>query len=109
MSVLLRRGRQWQGSSTRRTEITGGVATELRVAILGGDARQAGRWPEFKAPLFFMACRDGGNGELRRLLATLRAKSVDLVIILARWNAHSATNQVQRLCRRIGVRVLIVP
>lgn len=80
-----------------------------RVAILGGDSRQAHRWPRFKSALFFMARRYGGNGELRSLVARLRAKSIDLVIILARWNGHSATKQVQRLCRTLGVRVIVVP
>lgn len=94
------------------TGLRGGILnrdlSECRVAILGGDARQENRWDGFKEALFFMARRDGGNGELRRLVATLRAKSIDLMIILARWNSHSATSQIQRLCRTLGVRVVVV-
>ena len=82
--------------------------SECRVAVLGGDARQVNRWTGFKESLFFMARRDGGNGELRRLSASLRTKSIDLMIILARWNSHSATKQILRLCRTLGVRVVVV-
>jgi len=49
------------------------------------------------------------TGELRRLIAAVRARSVDLVIILARWNGHSATSVVRRFCRRAGVEVVVVP
>jgi hypothetical protein len=81
----------------------------LRVAVLGGDARQRGRWPEYPGARFFAARGDGGNGELRRLLAALRARAFDLVIVLARWNAHAVTGRVRRACRALGVRVEVIP
>lgn len=59
--------------------------------------------------MFFQAGRFGGNGELRRLLSALRAGAIDLVVILARWNGHSATARVRRLCRSRGVPVTLVP
>lgn len=88
---------------------SGGGPVPVRVAILGGDARQRDRWPQYTAARFFTACRDGGNGELRRLLAALRAQAFDLVVILARWNSHAVTGPVRRTCRQLGVRVEVVP
>lgn len=81
----------------------------LRVAVLGGDARQQGRWCELGTPTYFQARRFGGNGELRRLESALRAGTFDHVVILARWNGHSATTKVRRLCRSRGVPVTLVP
>lgn len=80
-----------------------------RVAILGGDARQEGRWLELGTPVYFQARRFGGNGELRRLERALRAGTIDHVVILIRWNGHSATEKVRRLCRSRRVPVTLVP
>lgn len=84
-------------------------APEPRVAILGGDRRQEGRWSDYGRAVYFQAPRSGGNGQLRRLKDALRAGSIRLVVILARWNAHSVTRAVQRVCRTRGVPVVVVP
>ncbi len=81
----------------------------LRVAVLGGDARQEGRWLELGTPVYSQARRFGGNGELRRLESALRSGAIDRVVILARWNGHSATTKVRRLCRNRGVPVTVIP
>lgn len=86
-----------------------GGALRPRVAIFGGDARQAERWLDLGEPVFFRARRYGGNGELRRLESALRAGALDRVVILARWNAHSATVRVRRLCKGRGVPVTVIP
>ena len=80
-----------------------------RVAVLGGDGRQEGRWAQLGEVDHFRGRRFGGNGELRRLERAIRAGSFALVVILARWNGHSATEKVMKLCRSRGVRVMIVP
>lgn len=85
------------------------LPTAQRVAILGGDVRQEGRWSEFGAAVHFQGRRFGGNGELRRLEQAIRAGSFALVVILARWNSHATTSKVLRLCRSRGVTVTIVP
>ena len=85
------------------------LAPARRVAILGGDARQEGRWSELGEAVYFQGRRFGGNGELRRLEQAIRAGSFALVVILARWNGHCATEKVMKLCRRRDVRVVIVP
>ena len=86
-----------------------GGSSRPRVAVFGGDARQAAKWSSLGEPVFFCGRRYGGNGELRRLESALRAGSLDRVVILARWNGHSATVRVRRLCRLRGVPVVVVP
>jgi hypothetical protein len=85
------------------------VSAGARVAVVGGDGRQRERWQGDDRVVFFMAPRDGGNGELRRLEAALRAGSIDRVVILARWNGHAATRRVRRLCRARAVPVEVRP
>jgi hypothetical protein len=75
----------------------------MTVAVIGGDGRpmqgvDAGA-RRYASP------GDGGNGELRRLEAALRAGSIDRMIILARWNSHSATRKLRRLCKRLRIEV----
>ena len=79
-----------------------------RVAVFGGDSRQLERWSELGSTVFFRAQRSGGNGELRRLESALRAGSIDHVAILTRWNGHSATTKIRRLCRSRGVAVTLI-
>lgn len=80
-----------------------------RVAVLGGDGR-------FRADdllnchvRVFPARRYGGNGPVRRLEQALRAGGFDRVLVLARWNGHSATGRVLRLCRQLGIPFRVVP
>ena len=86
------------------------TSTPRRVALMGGDRRQTERWSGLgDSIIYFQAPRYGGNGELRRLLSALRAGSFDLVVILARWNGHSATKQVRATCKQLGVPVRLLP
>ena len=80
-----------------------------RVAILGGDGRFRDPDLDLCTLSIFRARRYGGNGELRRLEAALACRSFDRVIILARWNGHSATRHALRLCRRLGIPFEVVP
>ncbi len=85
------------------------VTPRPRVAVLGGDGRfRADSLPGCEVRVF-QVCRFGGNGELRRLEAALRAGRIDRLIVLARWNGHSATRRALRLCRGLGVPVDLVP
>lgn len=77
-----------------------------RTAVLGGDGRDCPDIPD--GARIYRSSRSGGDGELRRLLAALRAGAIERVLILARWNGHSATAAVQKLCRRLGIRVEMV-
>lgn len=79
------------------------VRRQRRVAVLGGDGRFDRHALSGCRVRVFQGRRAGGNGPLRRLESALRAGGVDHVIILARWNGHSATARVRRLCRQFGV------
>ena len=80
------------------------VEVSVRVAVYGGDSRQRERWrgDEF---VHFQSSKNGGNGELRRLEAALRAGNIGQVILLWKWNGHSGMAKVRALCRRLRVPV----
>ncbi len=80
-----------------------------RVAVLGGDGRFTAERLSGCRVRVFPARRYGGNGPLRRLETALRSGSIDQVLILARWNCHSATRRVLRICRRLDVPFEIIP
>jgi hypothetical protein len=84
------------------------TSRRLRVAVLGGDGRfSPARLPECDLRLF-KARRYGGNGELRRLEATLRSGTIDKLVILSKWNAHCVTDPIRKLCRRRGIPVEVL-
>lgn len=79
----------------------------LRVAVLGGDGRfQPRRFPTARVRVY-QSPGDGGNGDVRCLKRSIKAGGVDLVILLARWNSHSATRGVRKLCRALGIPVVV--
>ncbi len=80
-----------------------------RVAVLGGDGRRSQDWAPGTDVRIFQGRRYGGNGELKRLERSMRSGSVDRLVILARWNGHSATTFAARLARRLGIPVEVVP
>lgn len=80
-----------------------------RTAVVGGDGRRPEQWEGLGDVVIFRAPRDGGNGELRRLEAAIKSGSIGRVIILARFNGHSATRKIRRTCSVHGVPVVVVP
>jgi hypothetical protein len=48
---------------------------------------------------FFGSPRDAGSGQLKSLVAAIKAGSIDEVYLLTRWNGHGTTQQVRKLCR----------
>lgn len=79
------------------------------LAVLGGDGRYRPTMTSEQEVRIYKGRRFGGNGELRRLERALRAGGIDRLLVLARWNGHSAVGRVLRLCRQIGVPFEIVP
>ena len=57
---------------------------------------------------YFGSGRDVGRGELVRLEQALRAGGIDRVVIRTRWNGHSATSRIRRVCRVLGVPIEFV-
>ena len=81
----------------------------IRVAVFGGDGRfRTDDLVDCRVRVF-PARRYGGNGSLRNLERALRSGGVDRVIVLARWNGHSATERILRLCRHLGIPVQVLP
>ncbi len=79
------------------------------VAVLGGDGRfRSEQLPGCRVRLY-QGRRYGGNGELRRLEQALKAGTIDRLIVLARWNSHSVTARILRICRRLQIPVQIQP
>ncbi len=83
-----------------------GVNTRERIAVLGGDGRHTVAADHARVRIY-RSPRDGGTGDVRRLLDSIRSGGVDRVVILARFNSHSATRAVRRACQRTGVPVEI--
>lgn len=48
---------------------------------------------------FYGGVKDVGTGDLRRLRDAIKAGSIDEVYMLIRWNGHTTTKIVSKLCR----------
>lgn len=84
--------------------------TIVRVALVGGDCRvDLPSLPPNVALERYGSARNVGNGEQRRLIESIHAGMVDLVVLLVRWVGHSTTGRVRAACRRASVPVLIIP
>jgi hypothetical protein len=57
---------------------------------------------------FFASPRDTGVGELKRLEAAIKAGSIDEVYMPTRWNSHTTTQLVTRLCKDRGIPVFLL-
>ena len=77
------------------------VSRPLRVAVVGG----LGHAPtgDYHQTRYYGSPRDRGRGELVRLEQALRAGGIDRVVIRTRWNSHSATTRIRRVCRALGI------
>lgn len=84
-------------------EADGTMMRKERVAVFGGDGRLPAGLDVDGDVEVFRSAKDGGNGDHRRLLARLRRRSYDRVIILQRWNGHSETKSIVRTCKRMGI------
>jgi hypothetical protein len=52
----------------------------------------------------FGSTRCHGNGSLKRLLSAIAAGGFEVVILLARWLGHPASERVRAACRAAHVR-----
>lgn len=75
----------------------------LVVAVFGGDGR-AIKEPSSEVLLrYFPSSKYGGNGRHASALASIRRRSVDLVLILVQWLGHSQFHAVVGTCVASGV------
>lgn len=77
------------------------VSRPPRVAVVGGLGRATAA--DGSETRRYGSPRDVGRGELVRLERALRAGGLDRVVIHTRWNSHSATARIRRVCRTLGV------
>lgn len=93
-----------QGSASPTSSTTANQSqSRRRIAVFGGDGR---RHPEAESQgdvRYFPSPGNGGNGGVKQLEASLKARGIDLVLVLTRWNGHSATKVIRQLCRHLGV------
>ena len=80
------------------------VTREPRLAIVGGLGDPPPGCATGRAR-YLGSAHDVGRGELVRLEQALRAGGIDRVIIRTRWNSHTATARIRRVCRTLGVPV----
>lgn len=88
-------------------------SSRLIVAVLGGDGRIPGKIWKMLPPgaelRQFQGARYGGDGEIRALEQALKRGTIRRVLILARWNGHSATDRILKLCRKLGIVFVLIP
>lgn len=83
------------------------VVVNHRVAVLGGDGRLPAGLVEAPEVIVFRSPREGGNGDVRRLEAALRSRTIGTLIVLTRWNSHSATRKLRRVAKSCGVEIVM--
>ena len=86
--------------------------SRVRIAVLGGDGRLPGKvttaLPANAQVFHYASTHNGGDGEARNLAQAIQNGGIDWVWILARWNGHTATRRIRRLCRRFEIPVKII-
>lgn len=77
-----------------------------RLAVVGGIADRTAHHIETDAKVrYYASSKEGGAGELRRLMASLRRGGTDEVWILTCWIGHSECNAIVEACNKRGIPV----
>lgn len=80
------------------------VSRPPRIAVFGGDLRKLARdLADLQNLELFGSTGQTGQGELRRMLASLRAGALQHVCLVIRWAGHGEIDAIRRLCRALGV------
>jgi len=88
----------------------GSVDSQAVVAIVGGNKDRFAQRVQSDRPLRFYSCgSEGGCGELRALLASIKSGGIGEVWMLYRWIGHSESQRIQQVCRACGIRVSLFP
>jgi hypothetical protein len=76
------------------------------LALVGGIADRIARTIDTDAKVKrYASAKEGGAGELRRLLASIKRGGIDEVWVLVRWIGHSESKAIDRECRKRGIHV----
>eukprot|EP00775_Hariotina_reticulata_P006194 gene6194-6430_t len=84
------------------------VEKHLRIAFVGGRNLKRSHMkmlPPGAEVRHFGSARDVGEGEIKSLEACIKAGSVDEVYMMTRWNSHTTTQYISRLCKRLDIPV----
>jgi hypothetical protein len=77
------------------------------LALVGGIADRATPAVDTEAKVKrFASAKEGGAGELRRLVASIKRGGVDEVWILVCWIGHSESKAIDKECRKRGIHVV---
>lgn len=80
--------------------------SKRRVALVGGIAQHVLESLDATTRLRrFASAKEGGTGELRRLVESIKRGGVDEVWILLCWIGHSETAVIEKVCARQGIPV----
>ena len=82
--------------------------SSLRIAVFGGDSRQARRFRHVPDAVFYPAGGCAGPHHAQRLIDSIRHGGVDRILILVRWNGHSATRRIREVARAHAVPVTMI-
>lgn len=76
------------------------------VALVGGIAAHVAKTLGAKTKVKrFASAKEGGTGELRRLVESIKHGGVDEVWILVCWIGHSETRVIAEACSKRGIQV----
>ena len=76
------------------------------IALVGGIANRVAHDIEIDGKVrHFASSKEGGAGELRRLLASIKSGGLDEVWILICWIGHSESRAIEKACRKHGIPV----
>lgn len=76
------------------------------LALVGGIANRVAHHIATDAKLkLYASMKEGGAGELRRLVASIRGGGIDEVWILACWIGHSESGVIAEECNKRGIPV----
>lgn len=80
------------------------VSRPRRTAVFGGDLHKSAReLTERDDVELFGSIGNTGQGELRRLSASIRGGMIERVCLVLRWAGHSEVEVIRALCKAHGV------
>lgn len=84
----------------RVTKFVSGTSRRTEIAVYGGDSRiERLDWPKEYNLRFYRSAHDGGRGERQRMIASIKQRKIDVVIMLAKWMGHSDFEDIRRVGR----------
>jgi len=94
---------------TTKITITREVSEKQKIiAVVGGDGRPHSRIPPADNVVYYRAPKDGGIGDSRSLIESIRAGRIEMVYVLSRWNCRDLTRRVRKLSKLYHFEVVMI-